>query len=114
MKRRRPPSPARRARATEALSRLKRAYPAAACALRHGNPLELLVATILSAQCTDARVNLVTPRLFARCSSASDYAAIPAAELEAPRAEGVRTVPEVPVSFRDVRFVLAPLREVSP
>lgn len=82
MKRRRPPTPERRARAAEALSRLKRAYPGAACALRHVNPLELLVATILSAQCTDARVNLVTPRLFARCRTAADYAAIPAAELE--------------------------------
>ncbi len=46
--------------------RLKRAYPEAECALRHGDPFQLLVATILSAQCTDARVNMVTPRLFAR------------------------------------------------
>jgi endonuclease III len=45
---------------------LKRAYPDAVCALTHANPYELLVATILSAQCTDARVNMVTPELFRR------------------------------------------------
>jgi endonuclease-3 len=45
---------------------LERLYPEATCALRHRNPYELLVATILSAQCTDARVNQVTPALFAR------------------------------------------------
>ncbi len=45
---------------------LERAYPEVSCALRHRNPFELLAATILSAQCTDARVNLVTPALFAR------------------------------------------------
>ena len=74
---------ARRARAAEILARLTRAYPEAHCALDHRDPLELLVATILSAQCTDARVNQVTPALFRRCPTAADYAAIPAAELEA-------------------------------
>ena len=74
---------ARRARAAEILARLARAYPAARCALDHRDPLELLVATILSAQCTDARVNQVTPALFRRCPKAADYAAIPADELEA-------------------------------
>jgi endonuclease-3 len=69
-------------RAAEILRRLDRAYPEASCALVHHDPLELLVATILSAQCTDARVNLVTPALFARCPTAAGYAAIPAAELE--------------------------------
>jgi len=48
------------------IERLKAAYPDAACALRHENPFQLLVATILSAQCTDERVNKVTPALFAR------------------------------------------------
>jgi endonuclease-3 len=62
--------------------RLKSAFPDAECALRHENPLQLLVATILSAQCTDARVNLVTPGLFARYPTAADFAAAPIAELE--------------------------------
>jgi endonuclease-3 len=53
-------------RATEIVQRLERVYPDAACALEHHNAFELLCATILSAQCTDARVNLVTPILFAR------------------------------------------------
>jgi endonuclease-3 len=48
------------------LRRLRKAYPEAKCALEHRNAYELLVATILSAQCTDARVNMVTPELFAR------------------------------------------------
>lgn len=48
------------------IARLRQAYPDAACALTHENPFQLLVATILSAQCTDARVNMVTPTLFAR------------------------------------------------
>jgi len=74
---------ARRERADRILERLERAYPEAHCALDHRTPLELLVATILSAQCTDARVNLVTPALFRRCRTPADYAAIPAAELEA-------------------------------
>ena len=53
-------------RAPEILTRLTAAYPDARCALEHRNAFELLCATILSAQCTDARVNLVTPKLFAR------------------------------------------------
>jgi endonuclease-3 len=80
--RRRVSAAERRRRAGEALTRLKTAYPGAACALVHDSPLELLVATILSAQCTDARVNLVTPWLFARCPHAEDYATIPLPELE--------------------------------
>ena len=59
-RRRTPP----RDRAPEIYARLARAYPDAACALDHRNPYELLVATILSAQCTDKRVNMVTPALF--------------------------------------------------
>ena len=72
----------RRERAAEILRRLRAEYPDAHCALDHQDPLELLVATILSAQCTDARVNLVTPALFARCPTAAHYAAIPPPELE--------------------------------
>lgn len=64
------------------VERLGRAYPGATCALTHENPLQLLVATILSAQCTDARVNKVTPALFARYPTASDLAQSDRSELE--------------------------------
>ena len=53
---------------------LKKLYPGASVALRFGDPLELLIATILSAQCTDARVNMVTPGLFAKYKSVEDWA----------------------------------------
>lgn len=69
-------------RAKELLTRLPKIYPDAHCELVHSNPLELLVATILSAQCTDKRVNLVTRDLFQRCRSARDYAEISQEELE--------------------------------
>ncbi|HXV64932.1 MAG TPA: endonuclease III [Vicinamibacteria bacterium] len=62
--------------------RLEKAYPGAQCALEHENPLQLLIATILSAQCTDARVNQVTPKLFARYPTARDFAEADPAELE--------------------------------
>ena len=62
---------------------LKQEYPEARCSLDHGNALELLVATILSAQCTDERVNVVTSSLFRKYRTWEDYAAAPAAELEA-------------------------------
>jgi endonuclease-3 len=61
-------------RVEKILSILKKLYPGATVALRFGNPLELLIATILSAQCTDARVNMVTPGLFAKYKSAGDWA----------------------------------------
>ncbi|MGW4638287.1 endonuclease III [Sphaerisporangium sp. NPDC004334] len=61
---------------------LAETYPDAHCELDFGNPLELLVATILSAQCTDKRVNMVTPVLFAKYRSAADYAGADRAELE--------------------------------
>lgn len=60
----------RRLRATEVLARLKRIYPEAICELTHDSPFQLLAATILSAQCTDVRVNIVTPSLFAEYPSA--------------------------------------------
>src|SRR2546426_7461004 len=63
-----------KARARKIVGRLERAYPNATCALDHHSALELLVATILSAQCTDARVNKVTPVLFAKYRTAGDYA----------------------------------------
>ena len=68
--------------ARELLKRLPAIYPDAHCELDYSNPLELLVATILSAQCTDKRVNLVTKDLFQRCRTAADYAAISQEELE--------------------------------
>ena len=72
----------KRERAVELLKRLPAIYPDAHCELVHSNPLELLVATILSAQCTDKRVNMVTPGLFRRCPTAADYAAISQEEIE--------------------------------
>ena len=65
----------RKALARKILARLKKEYPDATCALHHSSALELAVATILSAQCTDARVNIVTPHLFAKYRSPADYAA---------------------------------------
>jgi endonuclease-3 len=72
----------RRERAAALCEAFARTYPTAHCELDHRNALELLVATILSAQCTDKRVNMVTPALFARCPTARAYAEIDAAELE--------------------------------
>jgi endonuclease-3 len=64
------------------LPALARTYPDAHCELDHQGALQLLIATILSAQCTDKRVNLVTPALFARCPAARDYLEIPVEDLE--------------------------------
>src|ERR1043166_5014908 len=72
----------RKARARKIIARLKREYPDATCALQHRSALELVVATILSAQCTDARVNMVTPHLFAKYRTAADYARSPRGVLE--------------------------------
>jgi endonuclease-3 len=73
---------AKAARATKLFAALSRTYPNAHCELNFTNPLELLVATILSAQCTDKRVNLVTAELFKTYRSAVDYANASSAELE--------------------------------
>jgi len=72
----------RKARAARIVRGLRRLYSDADCALNHTGPLELLVATILSAQCTDERVNMVTPALFARYGDAQAYAEADPAELE--------------------------------
>lgn len=72
----------RRRQAIEIAHELAKAYPDAKCELNFHSPLELLVATILSAQCTDRRVNLVTPRLFKKYRTARDYARAPLGELE--------------------------------
>jgi len=66
----------RRARVDQILRGLDQMYPNATCALHYGSPWELLVATILSAQCTDKRVNEVTPGLFAKYPTPSDFAAV--------------------------------------
>lgn len=68
--------------AQQVLRRLKKAYPDATIALDFTNPLELLVATILSAQCTDVRVNQVTPALFGKYRTAADYAGADPARFE--------------------------------
>lgn len=73
---------ARRERAAAILARLRSEYPDSRCSLNFQNPLQLLVATVLAAQCTDERVNKATPALFRRCPDARAYAEIPLAELE--------------------------------
>jgi endonuclease-3 len=74
-------------RTRKIISALDRTYPAAHCELDHASPLQLLVATILSAQCTDKRVNIVTQELFKKYRSAADFANASVAELE----QAVRT-----------------------
>ncbi len=69
-------------RAGQFVRRLPEIYPGAHCELDYSDPLELLVATILSAQCTDKRVNIVTKALFRRCRKAADYAEISQEDLE--------------------------------
>lgn len=64
------------------IKRLRKAYPNAHCALEHSNAFELLIATILSAQCTDARVNIVTADLFRKYREPADYLKVPQTELE--------------------------------
>ena len=71
-----------RRRAQRAVRILARCYPDATCSLEFTTPLELLVATILSAQCTDERVNMVTGRLFRKYRSTGDYATASLADLE--------------------------------
>lgn len=70
-------------RTLEIIRRLRSEHPDASCALVHDNPYQLLVATILSAQCTDERVNMVTPALFAKYPTPEDMAAANREELEA-------------------------------
>jgi len=77
-----PPTDVEKRRARRVHRALARLYPDAACTLDFSNPLELYVATVLSAQCTDARVNKVTPDLFSRFKTALDYARAARANLE--------------------------------
>lgn len=69
-------------RTAEIIKRLKKAYPDAHCALVHTNAFELLIATILSAQCTDVRVNIVTADLFRKYHGPADFLDVPQTELE--------------------------------
>ncbi|MBK6751706.1 MAG: endonuclease III [Acidobacteria bacterium] len=69
-------------RAAEIIRRLKKAYPNAHCALNHSSPFELLIATILSAQCTDVRVNIVTADLFRKYRGPADFLKVSQHELE--------------------------------
>jgi endonuclease-3 len=75
-------SPSKKQRALEILNRLKHLYPDATCSLNYSTPVQLLVATILSAQCTDERVNQVTPALFSRFPDAASLANADIEELE--------------------------------
>lgn len=72
----------RKKRTLEVIKLLRSAYPEAHCALNHTNAFELLIATILSAQCTDARVNIVTAELFRKYRSPEDFLKVPQSELE--------------------------------
>ncbi|MFN0088471.1 MAG: endonuclease III [Blastocatellia bacterium] len=72
----------RKDRAGKIVRALKKTYPEATCALNHATPFELLIATILSAQCTDERVNIVTSTLFRKYRKPEDYAAADPAEIE--------------------------------
>ena len=77
-----PISPAERERVHTIVARLRAAYPDARCSLNFSSPLELLVATILAAQCTDERVNIVTATLFQKYRTPADYANAPIEALE--------------------------------
>lgn len=74
--------PAKQAKALQIAAALAKSYESAECALHHKNPFELLVATILSAQCTDERVNAVTPRLFVKYPTPAALAAANQADVE--------------------------------
>ncbi|NJN49413.1 MAG: endonuclease III, partial [Alkalinema sp. RL_2_19] len=73
---------AKKIRGLEILNRLKQLYPNATCSLDYETPLQLMIATMLAAQCTDERVNKVTPALFARYKTAQDFASADLVELE--------------------------------
>ncbi len=90
-----------------AIEALKKEYPDAECALIHSNPLELLIATRLSAQCTDARVNMVTPALFARFPTLDDYIAGSEEEI----AQYIRTCGLFKTKARDIYAMCKKLKE---
>ena len=98
---------ARAARVLKITKGLARTYPHAHCELDHGTPLELLIATILSAQCTDKRVNIVTKELFRVCKTAADFVALPQEQLE----EIIRTTGFFRAKARNVKACCAALVE---
>src|ERR1700744_1796546 len=73
----------KKARCARVIAALRKTYPNAHCELNFSNPLQLLIATILSAQCTDKRVNIVTAELFKKYRTAENFAKAPQAEIEA-------------------------------
>jgi endonuclease III len=77
-----PSSPELKKRAAKIVAQLKKDFPDADCALTHQTPFQLLIATILSAQCTDERVNIVTKELFKKYKQPADFAALPQEKLE--------------------------------
>jgi endonuclease-3 len=94
-------------RATAVCAILARTYPDAHCELDYQTPLELLIATILSAQCTDKRVNIVTQELFRVCRVAADYVALPPEQLE----ELIRTTGFFRAKAKNIRACCAALIE---
>jgi endonuclease III len=98
---------ARTERIAALLQSLAATYPDAHCELDYRNPLELLVATILSAQCTDKRVNIVTRELFRVCKTAADYVALPQEQLE----EIVKTAGFFRAKARNIKACCAALVE---
>jgi endonuclease-3 len=105
----REPIEIRTARLGKIIATLQRTYPNAHCELNFANPLQLLIATILSAQCTDKRVNLVTAELFKKYRVAKDFADAPLAELE----EAVKTTGFFRNKARNIKACCAALMEKS-
>jgi len=105
----REPIEVRTARLGKIIAALQRTYPNAHCELNFANPLQLLIATILSAQCTDKRVNLVTAELFKKYRVAKDFADAPLAELE----EAVKTTGFFRNKARNIKACCAALVEKS-
>ncbi len=105
----REPIETRTARLGKIIAALQRTYPNAHCELNFANPLQLLIATILSAQCTDKRVNLVTAELFKKYRVAKDFADAPLAELE----EAVKTTGFFRNKARNIKACCAALVEKS-
>ncbi|RKY26806.1 MAG: endonuclease III [Planctomycetota bacterium] len=97
----------RKKRAGQITEALKQLYPQAGCSLNHANPLELLVATILSAQCTDERVNVVTKSLFEKYRTTRDYAQAPQEQFE----EDIRSTGFYRNKTRNIRQASALLLE---
>ncbi len=100
---------AKKARTMKIIAALQRTYPNAHCELNFTNPLQLLVATILSAQCTDKRVNIVTAELFKKYRSAKDFADAPLPEIE----EAVKTTGFFRNKAKNIQACCAALVEKS-